>query len=125
MNVHWLQEEFITIKCKTTIDQYWRENGAETLVANQWEASKATMRGVFTTETRGFSKALNSAVKDADVKAIDGEREYIHDRSPSKHHFWQDQIWQYKLLLTEYTEKKKNCTRADLFSNSGTKVSAC
>lgn len=76
MNVHWLQEEFINIKCKTTIDQYWRENGAETLVANQLEAFKATMRGVFTTETRGFSKALNSAVKDADVKAIDGERVY-------------------------------------------------
>lgn len=46
-------------------------------MANQWDAFKATMRGVFATETRNFSKTLNSDMTDAEIKATDAEREYI------------------------------------------------
>lgn len=107
MNTNWLQEEFITKKCKTSIEHYWKENGTETPVANQWDAFKATMRVVFATELRNFSKALNSDMKDAEVKATDAERVYTHDPSPGKYQSWQDQTQHYKLLLTEYTVKRQ------------------
>lgn len=106
MNVRWLQEEFITLKCRSENDQYWKENGADTPVSNQWEAFKATMRGVFGKETKEFSKALNADLKSAELRVTEAERLYILDPSPEKYSIWQDQTRHYKILLSECTAKK-------------------
>lgn len=50
MNVQWLQDELITIKLKTAIANYWKENGVDTHIPNLWEAFKSTLRGVFNRE---------------------------------------------------------------------------
>lgn len=46
MEVNWLQE-YVKIKYTQAIGHYWMENGASGSSLLQWEASKATLRGVF------------------------------------------------------------------------------
>lgn len=107
LKTQWLQEEYMTLGCKTAINHYWRENGAETSIHNQWEAFKATMRGVFNKETRAFANALNSDIKQVECDAAAAKQEYIQNPSPQTYQFWQDLTRQFKLLLTDQTMKKQ------------------
>lgn len=115
MKTQWLQEEYVTLKCKSAISHHWRENGTETTIHNQWEAFKATMRGVFTKETRDFSKALNSDMKHVELDAATAEQKYIQDPSPSTYQPWQDLMRQFRILLTEHNTKKQLQQTRSLF----------
>lgn len=58
------------IKCTEAIKHFWAENGDAGSPLLQWEAFKATLRGVFIAEVHGFKKQLASTVQDKEAGAI-------------------------------------------------------
>lgn len=72
------------------------------------------MRGMFTKETRDFSKALNSDMKHVELDTA-AEQKYIQDPSPNTYQSWQDLTRQFRILLTEQNTKKHLLHTRSLF----------
>lgn len=54
MQAIWVQEEYVKMKCTQAINLVWVENGATESTHLQWEAFKATLRGLFMSEGSEF-----------------------------------------------------------------------
>lgn len=100
MEASWLQEEYIKIKCTEAIKHFWAENGNSESSLLQWEAFKATLRGVFIAEVQGFKKQVAFVPQNLTLHNI-GAYLNLATRMAGSWHTWRDRSM-FRSILNQY-----------------------
>lgn len=102
MEASWLQEEYVKIKCNEAIKLFWTENRNAGSDLPQWEAFKATLRGMFIAEVSGFKKQLASTIQDREKEVSLAEAEYVRGPTREELRTLQDKTRAYCAALTDH-----------------------
>lgn len=115
MEVSCLQEEYVKFKCNDAIRHFWSEHQSTGMDLLQWEAFKATLRGVFIAEVSVYIKQLASSIQDREKEVSLAEAEYIRGLTEEGLRILRDRIWAYREALTDQMTKLRITQRRRIF----------
>ena len=115
MEASWLKEDYVQIKCAEGVKHFWAENGNSGSSLLQWEAFKATLRGVFIAEVHGFKKQLASTVQLKETEVTLAEAEYVRDPTSERLLTLRERTREYRTVLMDRTTKLNLAQRRRIF----------